>query len=189
MQLNTSKDILKDVEDRMKKAVEVAREELVKVRTGKATTVLLDGIKVDYFGTPTPLNKLANVSTPDVHTIAVQPWDKGSAQAIEKAIIGANLGLNPINDGSMIRVPIPPLNEERRRELVKLVKKFGEEGKIAIRNIRRDGIEHLKKAEKDSHMPEDERKRSEQEAQKLTDKHIKDIDSLLAMKEKEIMEV
>jgi ribosome recycling factor len=189
MQLTTSKDILKNAEDRMKKAVEVVREELVKVRTGKATTVLLDGIKVDYYGTPTPLNKLANVSTPDVHTIAVQPWDKGSAQAIEKAILNANLGLNPINDGSIIRVPIPPLNEERRRELVKLVKKFGEEGKIAIRNVRRDAIEHLKKAEKEFHMPEDERKRSEQEAQKLTDKYIKEIDNLLAMKEKEIMEV
>jgi ribosome recycling factor len=189
MQLTTSKDILKNAEDRMKKAVEIVREELAKIRTGKATTVLLDGIKVDYFGNPTPLNKLANVSTPDVHTISVQPWDKESAQAIEKAIQNANLGLNPINDGTVIRVPIPPLNEERRRELVKLVKKFGEEGKIAIRNVRRDAIEHLKKAEKDAHMPEDERKRSEQETQKSTDNHIKEIDALLGKKEKEIMEV
>jgi ribosome recycling factor len=161
----------------------------VKIRTGKATTALLDGVKVDYYGTPTPLNRVANVSIPDVHSIAVQPWEKNLMGAIEKAIQAANLGLNPVNDGTIIRVPIPPLNEERRRELVKLTKKFGEDGKIAIRNVRRDAIEHLKKAEKGEHMPEDERKRSEQETQKLTDKHIKDIDNLLAMKEKEIMEV
>jgi len=183
------KDILKQAEDKMKKAVEVVREELVKIRTGKATTALLDGIKIDYYGTMTPLNKIASVSTPDVHSIAVTPWEKTVIPLIEKAILSSNLGLNPINDGTMVRVPIPPLNEERRRELVKLVKKFGEEGKIAVRNVRRDAIEHLKKAEKSDHMPEDERKRGEQETQKLTDKFIKDIDNLLAIKEKEIMEV
>jgi ribosome recycling factor len=187
--MTNSKDILKQSEDKMKKAVEVVREELVKIRTGKATTALLDGVKVDYYGTMTPLNKIASVSTPDVHSIAVQPWEKSVIPLIEKAILTANLGLNPVNDGILIRVPIPALNEERRRELVKLVKKFGEEGKIAIRNIRRDGIEHLKKAEKADHMPEDERKRGEQDVQKLTDKNTKDIDNLLAMKEKEIMEV
>jgi len=187
--MTNSKDILKQAEDKMKKAVEVVREELVKIRTGKATTALLDGVKVDYYGTMTPLNKIASLSTPDVHSIAVQPWEKSVIPMIEKAILTANLGLNPVNDGILIRVPIPALNEERRRELVKLVKKFGEEGKIAVRNIRRDGIEHLKKAEKGDHMPEDERKRGEQDMQKLTDKHSKDIDSLLAMKEKEIMEV
>jgi ribosome recycling factor len=187
--MNTSKEILLHAEDKMKKAVEVVRLELVKIRTGKATTALLDGVKVDYYGTPTPLNRVANVSTPDVHTIAVTPWEKNLIGAIEKAIQAANLGFNPVNDGALIRVPIPALNEERRRELVKLTKKFGEDGKIAIRNVRRDAIEHLKKAEKGEHMPEDERKRSEQDAQKLTDKHIKDIDSLLALKEKEIMEV
>lgn len=183
------KDILKNSEDRMKKAVEVVREELVKIRTGKATTALLDGIKVDYYGTMTPLNQVGNISTPDVHTITIQPWDKGMTAVIDKAILNANLGLNPVNDGALIRVPIPPLNEERRRELVKLVKKFGEDGKIAIRNVRRDTIEHLKKAEKQEHVSEDDRKRAEQDAQKSTDKHIKDIDNLLAMKEKEIMEV
>ncbi len=187
--MTNSKDILKQAEDKMKKAVEVVREELVKIRTGKATTALLDGVKVDYYGTMTPLNKIASVSTPDVHSIAVQPWEKSVIPLIEKAILTANLGLNPVNDGVLIRVPIPALNEERRRELVKLVKKFGEEGKIAVRNIRRDGIEHLKKAEKGDHMPEDERKRGEQDVQKLTDKYTKDIDNLLAMKEKEIMEV
>ena len=187
--MTNSKDILKQAEDRMKKAVEVVREELVKIRTGKATTALLDGIKIDYYGTMTPLNKVANVSIPDVHTVAVQPWEKNIIPVIEKAILVANLGLNPVSDGTIVRVPIPALNEERRRDLVKLVKKIGEDGKIAIRNVRRDAIEHLKKAEKGEHMSEDERKRGEQDAQKLTDKHIKDIDNHLAMKEKEIMEV
>jgi ribosome recycling factor len=187
--MTNSKEILHHAEEKMKKAVEVVREELVKIRTGKATTALLDGIKVDYYGTMTSLNKIASVSTPDVHTIAVQPWEKSIIPAVEKAILTANLGLNPVNDGTLIRVPIPALNEERRRDLVKLVKKFGEEGKIAVRNVRRDAIEHLKKAEKGEHMPEDERKRGEQEAQKLTDKYIKEIENHLAVKEKEIMEV
>lgn len=183
------KDILKNAEDRMKKAVEVVREEFVKVRTGKATTALLDGIKVDYYGSIVPLNQVANISTPDVHTISVQPWEKNLLSVIDKAILNANLGLNPVNDGNILRVPIPPLNEERRRVLVKLVRKFGEDGKIAVRNVRRDAIEHLKKSEKLEHFSEDERKRGEQESQKLTDKYTKEIDSLLALKEKEIMEV
>lgn len=183
------KKILRDAEHRMNKAVEVVRDEFAKIRTGKATTVLLDGIKVDYYGTMTPLKQVANVSTPDAHTISVQPWEKSMVQPIEKAILNANLGLNPATDGTMIRVPIPPLNEERRRELVKLVKKFAEDGKIAVRNVRRDAIEHLKKTEKEENISEDERKRSEQEAQKLTDKHVKDLDALVGMKEKEIMEV
>lgn len=183
------KDILKNAEDRMKKAVEVVREELVKVRTGKATTALLDGIKVDYYGSMVPLNQVANISTPDVHTISVQAWEKNMLAVIDKAILNANLCLNPVNDGNVLRVPIPPLNEERRRELVKLVKKFGEDGKIAVRNVRRDAIEHLKKSEKAEHFSEDERKRGEQESQKLTDKFTKDIDNLLSVKEKEIMEV
>ncbi|HLA69125.1 MAG TPA: ribosome recycling factor [Bacteroidota bacterium] len=183
------KQILHDAEQRMNKAVEVVREEFVKIRTGKATTALLDGVKVDYYGAMTPLKQIANVSTPDAHTISVQPWEKGMIQPIEKAILNANLGLNPATDGTVIRVPIPPLNEERRRELVKLVKKFAEDGKIAVRNVRRDAIEHLKKTEKQGHISEDERKRAEQEAQKLTDRHVKDIDNLVALKEKEIMEV
>ncbi len=184
-----SKEILKNAEDRMKKAVEVVREELVKIRTGKATTALLDSVRVDYYGSMVPLNQVANTSTPDVHTVTVQPWEKNMIAAIDKAILNANLGLNPISDGNVVRVPIPPLNEERRKELVKLVKKFGEDGKIAVRNVRRDALEHLKKEEKDKHMPEDERKRGDQEAQKFTDKYIKEIDTLLALKEKEIMEV
>jgi ribosome recycling factor len=173
----------------MVKTVESVRMELVRIRTGKATTSLLDGIKVDYYGTPTPLNQLGTVSTPDIHTIAIQLWDKSAVQSVEKAIMNANLGLNPMTEGQLVRIPIPPLNEERRKELVKLIKKFAEEGKIAIRNVRRDAIEHLKKAEKDEHVSEDDRKHAEIEVQKLTDKHIKDIDALVQQKEKEIMEV
>ena len=183
------KTILKDAEDRMHKATEVVRQELAKIRTGKATTALLDGVKVEYYGSAMALNHIANVSVLDIHTLGVQPYDKAASEPIHKAIQTANLGLNPIKDGDIIRVPIPMLNEERRRELVKLTKKFGEDGKVAIRNIRRDTIEHLKKAEKDEHFSEDERKRGEAEIQKSTDKGIKDIDSLLTMKEKEIMEV
>lgn len=183
------KDILKEAETRMHKALEVVRQELVKVRTGKATTALLDGIKVDYYGVMTPLAQVGNVSVADIHTLTVQPWDKSMLDPVAKAIQTGNLGLNPVKDGELVRIPIPLLNEERRRELVKLTKKFGEDGKIAIRNIRRDAIEHLKKSEKAEHLSEDERKRGETEVQKMTDKFIKDIDALLAHKENEIMEV
>lgn len=183
------KDILKQNDEKMHRALDVVRQELVKVRTGKATTALLDGVKVEYYGSAMSLNQVANVSVHDVHTISVQPWDKNMVGPIEKAIRAANLGLNPIPDSNLVRVPIPPLNEERRRELVKLVKKFAEEGKIAVRNVRRDAIEHLKKSEKAEHFSEDERKRGETEVQKMTDKFIKDIDNLVEMKEKEIMEV
>jgi ribosome recycling factor len=183
------KTILKDCEDRMHKAAEVLRQELVKIRTGKATTALLDSVKVEYYGTVMALNHLANVGVADVHTLTVQPFDKNAAEPILKGIQAANIGLNPIKDADIIRVPIPSLNEERRRELVKLTKKFGEEGKIAIRNVRRDTIEQLKKSEKAEHLSEDERKRGEAEVQKMTDKGIKDVDALLVQKEKEIMEV
>lgn len=184
-----SKDILKSCEARMQKAVESVRHELVKVRTGKATTALLDTVKVDAYGTMMPLNQVGSVSVIDAHMLAVTPWDQGMLHPIEKGIIAANLGLNPSIDGKIVRVPIPMLNEERRRELVKLVKKFGEEGKVAIRNIRRDENDLLKKSEKEDHFSEDERKRGEQEVQKFTDRYTKDIDNLLALKEKEIMEV
>lgn len=184
------KTVLKEAEDRMKKAVEVVRQEFARIRTGKATTALLDGVKVDYYGSMMPLHQVANVSTPDVHTISIQPWEKSMVAVIEKAILTANLGLNPTSDSTgVVRVPIPPLNEERRKELVKLVKKFAEDGRIAVRNVRRDCIEHLKKAEKDEHFSEDERKRGELEAQKMTDRYIKEIDALVAQKEKEVMEV
>ncbi|HYQ87644.1 MAG TPA: ribosome recycling factor [Bacteroidota bacterium] len=184
-----TKEILKQTEEKMHKATEVVRQELAKIRTGKATTALLDGVKVEYYGAHMPLHQVANVSVKDVHTIGVTPWDKNMVVPIEKAIAAANLGLNPVADGQVIRVPIPPLNEERRKELVKLVKKFAEEGKIAVRNVRRDAIEHLKRSEKAEHFSEDERKRAEGEVQKMTDRFIKDIDTLVTVKEKEIMEV
>lgn len=183
------KDILKQTAERMSKAVEHVSLEFTKIRTGKASVALLEGIKVDYYGNPTPINQVATLNTPDFHTITIQPWDKTIIQALEKAILNSNLGLNPISDGNIVRVPIPPLNEERRKELVKLVKKLSEDGRISVRNIRRDEIEKLKKTEKEEHISEDDRKNGEQEIQKLTDKHIKEIDNILAKKEKEIMEV
>ncbi|MDD5363567.1 MAG: ribosome recycling factor [Ignavibacteria bacterium] len=183
------KEILKTTKDRMAKAVEHLTAEFVKVRTGKASIGLLEGIKVDYYGTPTPLNQVGNLNTPDVHTITIQPWDKTVIAGIEKAILNANLGLNPANDGTLVRIPIPPLNEERRKELVKLIKKLAEDGRVSIRNIRRDEIEKMKKTEKEAHISEDDRKHGETEVQKLTDQYIKDIDVLLLKKEKEIMEV
>ncbi len=183
------KEIIKEADSKMHKATEHVRNELIRIRTGKATTNLLDGIKVDYYGTLTPISQVGNLSTPDIHTITVQCWDKSTMPLVEKAILNANLGLNPINDGNLLRIPIPTLNEERRKELVKLIKKYAEDGKIAIRNVRRDEIEKLKKAEKDLHFSEDDRKQAETEIQKLTDKHIKEIDLLVVQKEKEIMEV
>lgn len=183
------KDILRDASERMDKSIENLRQELSKIRTGKATTALLDGVKVEYYGTMTPLSQMANVSVLDPHTLSIQPWDKTALNSIEKAIMTADLGLNPANDGNLIRVPIPPLNEERRKEMVKLIKRFGEESKIALRNIRRDANDHLKKAEKDDHVSEDNRIKAEKDVQELTDKHVERIDEMIKHKEEEIMEV
>ena len=181
--------IVHETEDKMKKAVEFTRQELTKLRSGKASIALLDDIRIDYYGQKLPIAQAASVSTPDAHLITVQPWDKSIIREIEKAILAANVGLTPANDGTVIRLPVPPLTEERRKELVKVAKKFAEDGRVTIRNIRRDSNEHLKKAEKDEHVSEDERKHGETEVQKLTDKYIKHIDEILAAKEKEIMEV
>lgn len=183
------KQIIKETSEKMAKAVDVVRHELVTIRTGRATPALIEGIKVDYYGTPTPLKQVATIGTPEPTLLTVQPWEKNLIQPIEKAILNANLGLNPQNDGSIIRVPIPPLNEERRREYVKLTRKYGEQGKVAIRNVRRDANDNLKKLEKDKKISEDERKWGEEEVQKLTDKFTAEIDKLLEQKEKEIMEV
>jgi ribosome recycling factor len=181
--------LIKDAKDRMDKSIEALRSELSKIRTGKATTVLLDSIRVDYYGNMVPLNQVGNVSVLDAHTLSITPWEKQMVQVVDKAILEANLGLNPISDGTNLKIPIPPLNEERRKELVKLVKKFGEETKVAIRNIRRDANDHLKKEEKEKKMSEDQLHDAEAEVQKLTDEHTKLIDDTLAHKEKEIMEV
>ena len=180
---------IKDAKGRMDKTIETLRSELAKVRTGKATTVLLDSIRVDYYGNMVPLNQVGNVSVLDAHTLSITPWEKQMVQIIDKAILEANLGLNPISDGTNLKIPIPPLNEERRKELVKLVKKFGEESKVAIRNIRRDANDHLKKEQKDKKITEDQLRDAEIETQKLTDEHIKLVDDILKHKEKEIMEV
>lgn len=182
-------DIIKDAKLRMDKSIDAFRQEISKIRTGKATTALLDGIKVNYYGNLTPLNQMANVSVLDSHTLSITPWDKSVISDIDKAILSADLGLNPVNDGTNIKVPIPPLNEERRKELVKLVKKFGEDSKIAIRNIRRDANDHLKKAEKDKELSEDLRHDAEADVQKYTDEHVKRIDEIIKHKEEEIMEV
>jgi len=181
--------LIKDAKGRMDKTIEALQGELAKIRTGKATTVLLDSIRVDYYGNQVPLNQVGNVSVLDAHTLSITPWEKQMVQIIDKAILEANLGLNPISDGTNLKIPIPPLNEERRRELVKLVKKFGEESKVAIRNVRRDANDHLKREQKEKKMTEDQLHDAEKEMQKLTDDHIKLIDDTLKHKEKEIMEV
>ena len=181
--------LIKDAGNRMDKTLEALRTELSKVRTGKATTALLDGVKVDYYGNLTPINQVGNITVLDPHTLSVTPWDKSMVQAVDKAILEANLGFNPISDGTNLKIPIPLLTEERRKDFVKIVKKFGEDSKVAIRNVRRDANDHLKKQQKDKKLSEDELKQAEDEVQKLTDQHIKTIDEILKNKEAEIMEV
>ena len=181
--------VIKDAKIRMDKSIESLRVELSKVRSGKATTALLDGIRVDYYGSMVPLNQVGNVSVLDAHTLSITPWEKTMVQVIDKAILEANLGLNPVSDGTNLKIPVPPPTEERRVELVKLIKKFGEESKIAIRNIRRDANDHLKKEEKDKKLSEDQLLDAEDEVQKFTDGHTKLIDEILKHKEEEIMEV
>ncbi len=182
-------DTIKDASQRMDKSLEALRIELAKIRTGKATTALLDGIKVEYYGTMTPLNQVANVTVLDAHTLSVTPWDKSIVSAAEKAILEANIGFNPVSDGTNLKIPVPPLNEERRKEFVKIIKKFAEDTKIAVRNIRRDANDHLKREEKNKKITEDQLKEAEDRIQKLTDEHTTKIDELLKHKEKEIMEV
>jgi ribosome recycling factor len=182
-------DVKKDVKHRMEQAVETVRQELSKLRTGKASPAILDGITVNYYGTNTPLRQVANVSAPEPRLLVVQPWDRGLLGEIEKTILKSDLGLNPTNDGIVIRIPIPALTEERRQSLVKVAKKITEDGRVAIRNVRRDANEKLKKLEKDSKISEDELRRSQDETQKMTDEYIKKLDDILALKEKDIMEI
>lgn len=183
------KAVIKETEDRMHKSIEALLHEFNSVRTGRANASLLDNVKIEYYGTHMPISQVATVNVPDARMITLQPWDKGMLGTIEKAIREANLGLNPSNDGILIRLPIPPLNEERRKELAKLVKKYGEEAKIAVRNIRRDSNEKLKKLEKDKSISEDDLRDAEEEVQKVTDRFIKEIDGHVTHKEKEIFEV
>ena len=184
-----AKAIKKDADHRMVKAVENIQHELAKIRTGRASPALLDGVKVSYYGNMVPLNQASTVTIPEPRLISIQPWDRNMIAEIEKAILKSDLGLTPSNDGTFIRVPIPQLNEERRKDLVKLVHKFAEEGKIAIRNIRRDANDHLKKMEKNNEISEDELSVELDVVQDLTDDHIKKIDETLEKKEKEVLEV
>jgi len=183
------KEITIDIEDKMNKTVEVLRKEYASLRAGRATPALLEKIQVDYYGTPTPINQLANVSVPEARLLIIQPWDKSTVPSIEKAILKSDLGITPTGDGNVIRISVPQLTEERRKELVKVVKKKAEEAKVAVRNLRRDANDRIKAAEKKNVISEDDAKRGQDEIQKLTDKHILSIDKTAEVKEKEIMEV
>ncbi|WP_346354596.1 ribosome recycling factor [Azotosporobacter soli] len=183
------KDIFNQYEDKMKKAMEALRKELSTLRAGRATPALLEKVMVDYYGTPTAVNQVANVSVPEPRTIVIQPWEKTMVPAIEKAIMKSDLGMNPNSDGAIIRLNIPQLTQERRQELVKQVHKKSEESRVTVRNLRRDANDAVKKLEKDKLISEDEAKKGQEDIQKLTDKYIKEVDAVMAAKEKEIMEV
>lgn len=174
---------------RMDAALEHLKRELAGLRTGRASLALLDGVKVDYYGTPTPLKQIATLSVPESRLITIQPWEPPMVKEIEKALLASGLGLTPSNDGKVIRLPIPPLSEERRKELAKLCKKHGEEAKVAVRNVRREGNEELKHLQKDSKISEDELRKAEAEVQKLTDQYVQKVDEILKKKEEEIFEV
>ena len=180
---------LTECEGKMGKAVEALRRELTAIRAGKATTNLLDNVKVDYYGTPTPIKQVASVSAPEVRLLVVQPWEKNMLQTVAKAIQASDLGLNPQDDGQVLKIPIPPLNEERRKELVKQAHKLAEDGRVAVRNARRDAIDQLKKAQKDGEMPEDDSRRAVDQVGKLHDKYIGEIEDVVKKKEAEVMEV
>jgi ribosome recycling factor len=180
---------LQKITERMERSIEYLRKEFAAVRTGRASLALLDHITVDYYGTPTPLKQVANISTPESRLITIQPWDPSIMRDIEKALTTSDLGLTPSNDGKIIRLPIPPLSEERRKELVKLTKKYGEETKVQIRGFRRDGNEELKRRQKDGELTEDDLRRAENDNQKLTDTYVHKVDELLKKKEEEILEI
>jgi ribosome recycling factor len=184
-----TKDVIKNMSAHMDKTIDALRKEYQKVRTGRASTSLLDEIRVDYYGTLTPINQLATLAVPEPRTITLQPWEAKVIPVIEKAILNANLGLTPSNDGRVIRLNLPPLTEERRKDIVKQLKKMAEDAKVAARNIRRDSNDELKKLEKDKKITEDDLKRAEKEVQDVTNAHVAKIDEILAHKEKEVMEV
>ncbi|MCT8139851.1 ribosome recycling factor [Anaerobacillus sp. CMMVII] len=184
-----SKEVIKVTEEKMNKAIDALKRELVTLRAGRANPAILDKIQVEYYGALTPLNQLASITVPEARLLVIQPYDKTSLSDIDRAIQKSDLGLSPSNDGTVLRIMIPPLTEERRRDLVKLVKKYAEEAKVAVRNIRRDANDELKKLQKDGELTEDELRRSTDDVQKLTDKEIVKVDEVAATKEKEIMEV
>jgi ribosome recycling factor len=184
-----TKDVINDMTAHMDKTIEALRREYQKVRTGRASTALLEEIRFDYYGTPTPINQVASLAVPEPRTITLQPWEAKMIPVIEKAILNANIGLTPSNDGKLIRLTIPPLTEERRKEIVKQLKKMAEDAKVALRNIRRDAIDQLKRLEKDKQIAEDDLKRGEKEVQDLTKSHENRIDEVFVHKEKEVLEV
>lgn len=183
------KEIEKNLQEKMDKTIQVLKHEYASIRAGRANPALLDRIHVEYYGTETPLNQLANITAPEARVLNISPWDSKAIPAIEKAIQKSDLGMNPSNDGKIIRLVVPQLTEERRKELVKTLRKLAEEAKVAVRNIRRDANDSLKKHKKDGDITEDELKKSEDDTQKITDKFIKEVDKLAETKEKEIMEV
>ncbi len=182
-------ELMTKTEDKMKKTLSVLREEYMAIRAGRANPQLLNRIMVDYYGTPTPLNQMANISAPDPKTLTIALWDTSQLKAAEKAIMASELGIHPSNDGKVIRLVVPELTEERRKELSKTVKQKAEEAKVAIRNTRRDAVEQVKKQKKDGLITEDDQKQDEEKIQKLTDKYVKEVDAVAAEKEKEIMKV
>ena len=185
----TPEAVLREVERKMGRSIEALQRELAALRTGRATPSLIENVAVDYYGAPTPLKQLASISAPDARAILVQPWDRQALREIEKSLMRSELGFNPSNDGNTITVPIPPLNQERRQELVRLLKRKIEEGKVSVRNVRRDGLENLRKLERDKAISQDQNRRSQEQLQKTTDAHIRDIDQVAAAKEAEIMQV
>jgi ribosome recycling factor len=182
-------DVLKEAKGGMVKAVDSLKKELTKVRTGRASVSLLDDVRIDYYGTPTPLSQVGTLAVPEPRLITIQPWEKPLIPEIEKAIMKADLGLNPASDGNIVRIAIPALTEDRRKEMAKLAKSIGENSKIAIRNARRDANDMLKQMEKEKDISEDDLKRGEKEVQDLTDSYVKQIDDVVAAKEKEVMEI
>jgi ribosome recycling factor len=185
----TPEEVLGEVGRKMDRAIDALQRELNTLRTGRATPALIENLSIDYYGVPTPLKQIASISTPDARAIIVQPWDKQSLKEIEKSLIKSDMGFNPSNDGNMITVPIPPLNQERRQDIVRLLKRKLEEGKVSIRNVRREGLEHLRKLEREKSISQDQNRRAQDQLQKDTDGHTKTIDEVGASKEKEIMQV
>lgn len=189
MNWTSLKAVLQDTEDRMKKTLDVVSREFSTVRTGRASPALVDGIKVDYYGTATALKSLAAISVPDPKLIVIQPWDASISQEIEKAILKSELGITPVNDGKVLRLQVPDLSKERRLELAKLVKKMAEDGRVSLRTVRHAAIEHVKKLDKDKLITEDDKFKGQDDIQKITDRYIAKVDELLAAKEKEITQI
>lgn len=184
-----SDDIKQDADKRMRKAVESLQHEMSKIRTGRASPAILDHVKVDYYGSPTPINQVANITVSDARTLTITPWEKPMMPAIEKAIINSDLGLNPTPSSNTIRVPMPPLSEERRKEMIRVVRNEAEQGRVSVRNVRRDANQQLKEYVKEKLITEDDERRSNEAIQKLTDKYVAEIDAFLVDKEKELLEI